>query len=97
MDLEVGDRLWSLVSENHLDVLGLTIGSALQVAPSAAAIEKARRLSLNPNIVICAGGYCAVADPAAMAGLGADFIAVDALDAIDTASSYLGNSGSSPQ
>ena len=94
-DLEVGERLWSLVSENHLDVLGLTVGSASQVAPSTAAIEKARRVSLNPNVVICAGGYCAIADPEAMTGLGADFIAVDALDAIDTAASFLGKSDSS--
>ncbi len=91
VDLEVGDDLWSLVSEKHIDVLGFTVGSAMQVAPVAEAIEKAKRLSRNPNLVIGVGGYCVISDPDAVKGLGADFIAIDALDAIDTAASLLGD------
>ena len=91
VDLEIGDGLWSLVSDHHVDVLGLTVGSAMQIAPVAEAIEKVRRVSRNPNIVIGVGGYCVISDPEAIKGLGADFIAIDALDAIDTAASFLGD------
>ncbi len=89
VDLEVGDDLWALVSDNHIDVLGLTVGSAMQIAPISEAIEKARSVSRNPNLVIGVGGYCVISDPEAIRGIGADFIAIDALDAIDTAASFL--------
>jgi len=89
VDLEIGDGLWRLISENFVDVLGLTVGSAQQVAPVMEAIEKAKRVSINPDIVIAVGGYCAVYDPELVKTMGADFIATDALDAIDTASSFV--------
>lgn len=89
VDLEIGDQLWSMLARQHIDVLGLTVGSTLQVAPVAAAIKRARAVSLNRNIVLGVGGYCAIADPEAVQTLNADFVATDALEAVDTAASFL--------
>jgi len=90
VDLEIGDGLWSLLRDRHVDVLGITVGSVMQVASVAEAVKKAKQLSCNPDLVIGLGGYCAISDPDAMEGLGADFISADALDAVDTAASFLG-------
>lgn len=90
IDMEIGDDLWSMLAETSIDVLGLTVGSAIQIPEVAEAMKKAKEVSFNPDLVICVGGYCAIADPDAMEGLNADFIATDALDAIDTAASLLG-------
>ncbi len=89
VDLEIGDNLWSLVSNNDIDVLGLTVGSVGQIPAVAEAIREIRKLSKNRKVVIAVGGYCGISDPEAMATLDADFIATDALQAIDKAASYL--------
>jgi len=90
VDLKIGDGLWALLSQTSVDVLGLTVGSVIQIDPVQAAIEQAKRVSKNPDLVIAVGGYCAVSDPDLVQAMGADFIATDALDAIDTASSLIG-------
>jgi len=92
VDLEIGDALWALLARESIDVMGFTVGSIMQIAPVAAAIKQARRISRNRDLVVCVGGYCAISDIEAVKGLGADFIATDALDAIDTAASFLGGS-----
>lgn len=89
VDLEIGDNLWALVSDHNVDVVGLTVGSVNQIAPVAEAITKVRKIAKNRNIVIAVGGYCGISDPEAMNSLGADFIATDALQAIDKAASFL--------
>ncbi len=90
VDLEIGDGLWSLLADNDIDVLGFTVGSAMHVPPVAEAIKQAKEVSRNRDLVIGIGGYCAIADPEAIKTLNADFVAIDALDAIDTAASFLG-------
>jgi len=90
IDMEIGEGLWAMLAETSVDVLGLTVGSAVQIPAVAEAMRKAREVSLNPDLVIGIGGYCAIADPEAVHGLNADFVATDALDAIDTAASLLG-------
>lgn len=90
VDLEIGDALWRLLVRQSIDVLGLTVGSVPQIEPVTAAIAKARHVSGNPDLIIAIGGYCAVSDPELVEAMGADFVATDALDAIDTAASYVG-------
>ncbi len=90
VDLEVGEGLWALLSGHHVDVLGLSVGSASQAPAAAEAIRRARAVSRNPALVVGLGGYCTIAAPEALRDIGADFTASDALDAVDMAASFLG-------
>lgn len=89
VDLEVGDSLWATLGTEHLDVLGLSVGSLGQVEPVRDAIAKAKETSKNANLLIGLGGYCAVTDPDLLKSIGADFVSTDALQAIDVAASML--------
>jgi len=93
VDLEIGDGLWSMLAERHVDVLGLSIGSEVQVPAAIEAITRARQVSRNRDIVIGIGGYCTIAAPEAVQNIGANFIASDALDAVDMAAAFLNGQG----
>lgn len=95
--LEIGDDLWRILAEQHVDVLGISIGSAVQVPPVMGAIAQARKVSRNRDLVIGIGGYCTIAAPKALEGLDMDFVTSDALHAIDMAASFLGRPGRKAQ
>jgi MerR family transcriptional regulator, light-induced transcriptional regulator len=74
----------SELGRNHFHVLGLSIARASMLPDTARLVKEARVASLNPGLMIVLGGPAITPETRTEAqGLGADFVAEDAMTAID--------------
>lgn len=82
-DSTVGEK--DIVAATRLrwfDLLGVSIATGVQVDAAASVILGARKLSLNPNLVVIVGGPAVMADKSVVTRVGADATAHDAPDAV---------------
>lgn len=70
-------------------LLGLSIGSEMELQRAASFILRAREVSVHFNPVVMVGGAATARFPSRAAALGADFVSGDGDDALDRASRYL--------
>lgn len=70
-------------------LIGLSIGSEMELQRATAFILRAREISAHFNPVIMVGGAATARFPARAAALGADFVSGDGDDALSRASRYL--------
>ena len=73
------------LAAHHFDVFALSVGSTLDPKSCREAIKQARKLSLNPDVVICLGGAAVALAPKLFQTSGADFVSSDALGAVEIA------------
>lgn len=71
-----------LLSRNHYDFVGISIGGSGNERAVSKAVAQMRAKSLNRRIVIGLGGPGPLINREGFADAGADFISVDALDAV---------------
>lgn len=73
--------LLDAVRDQHVDVVGFSVGCATRLPRLAHDISHLRRASRNPNVLVLVGGPPFTADPALAARVGADGTAASADDA----------------
>lgn len=88
-------ELVSKVSDEWVDVIGVSIACDGQLDAARAEIGAVRRASRNPAIAVLVGGPAVIGRPDAAALLGADAAAGDAREAIVEAWKLVGRSGAS--
>lgn len=74
--------LLGAVMRRSYDVVGLSVGSERHLSQLPALIMEVRQNSKNPRVAIALGGPALILDPAAGSRIGADWIAIDAEDAV---------------
>ncbi len=87
--VQAADILAAL-SQQHFDVLGLSIGSEPQLEDAQSLIPELRKASRNPSLIIMAGGPVFVHHPEYAKSIGADICAMDAEDAVRSAEKAVG-------
>ena len=80
-------ELVAAVGADWFDVVGLSMGTEMQVDSVAAAIEALRKASRNPAVGVMVGGAVFVAEPGLVTVVGADATALDAPQAVARAES----------
>jgi MerR family transcriptional regulator, light-induced transcriptional regulator len=73
----IGD-LAKLVSNNHFDVVGLSLSGETLLEPFMSAIRLIRTETVNPHVKVIVGGHIFVERPALIESCGSDAYAVDA-------------------
>jgi MerR family transcriptional regulator, light-induced transcriptional regulator len=73
------------VARRHFDVVGISIGSEPQLEGVDDLIIELRKASLNPSLIIMAGGPVFAHHPEYARSIGADICAMDAEDAVRAA------------
>lgn len=81
--LAFGSELDERVARAPYDVVGLSLGKPVSVAKCRAMIDGLRERSRNRDVLIGIGGPVVAAEPSAYRASGCDFIAADALEAVD--------------
>lgn len=77
--------IMAALSQEHFDVLGLSIGSEPQLEDAQSLITELRKASRNPSLIIMAGGPVFVHHPEYAKSIGADICSMDAEDAVRSA------------
>lgn len=80
---ELGPELEHRIARAPFDVVGLSLGLPIAHNDCTALIENLRSKSRSDEIRIGLGGAVVAADPSRFAQIGADFIAADALEAVE--------------
>jgi methanogenic corrinoid protein MtbC1 len=70
------------IARHHFDFLGLSVGTSGTAQALAKSIATLRAKSLNTKLVIGVGGVGPALDPEGFSACGADFVSVDAVDAV---------------
>lgn len=83
------DMAMRLLAQEPFDLLGLSVGSECHVDTTASAILALREASMNPSLVVLAGGAVANLWPDFAERLGADASAADAAMAVAVADSLV--------
>lgn len=73
------------VQNDWIDLVGLSVGITDHLAPLAELIKALRGASRNPALQVMVGGPLMLAHPEHVATVGADFMAVDAQNAVELA------------
>ncbi len=73
------------VQNDWIDLVGLSVGISDHLAPLADLIKALRGASRNPALQVMVGGPLMLAHPEYVATVGADFMAVDAQNAVELA------------
>ncbi|MTI44830.1 methylmalonyl-CoA mutase cobalamin-binding subunit [Roseibium hamelinense] len=81
-DMEAGAPVLTLLKAEHVDVLGLSMGTQTTDTDFELFCGRAAACSKNPNLRIAAGGIKVIKDPAHFMSLGADFVANSPGDAL---------------
>ncbi len=89
-ELEIGPRLFRELERERYGMLGLSVGVSVDIPELSALITKARRVSRNQNLGICIGGPALMTDRDRFQSLEVDFMATDALSAVQNAEACLG-------
>ena len=89
IDLEVGDDLFKLVSENWFPLIGISAGVDAQVSEVAEAIPHIREVAKNGRMGIIVGGPVFTNNPDMFNAVGADAMATDAEQALREAEKLL--------
>ena len=84
-----GRPMFIQLRADHVDAVGLTIGSSLLAEDCRRLIAEIRAVSRNPDIIVGIGGPALVADAEGFADVGADFIAFDAVEAVEISEELL--------
>ncbi|MGB7431890.1 MAG: cobalamin B12-binding domain-containing protein [Ahrensia sp.] len=82
-EVEVGPRLLAALRDNYYDAVGISVGVSHRAPECATLVSQLRRASCNPKLKIILGGPALVAEPHIFDHVGADFIALDALEAVE--------------
>lgn len=77
------------VKQHHVHVVALTVSDAHKVKDAARLIQQMRVRSRNPDVSVLVGGPPFISDPALHVAVGADATAIDAMAALDVASSLV--------
>ena len=75
---ESGEELAKLVSNNHFDVVGLSLSGETLIEPFMSAIRIVRTKTINPHVKVIVGGHIFVERPELIESCGSDGYAVDA-------------------
>jgi methanogenic corrinoid protein MtbC1 len=89
-ELEIGPRLFRELERERYGMLGLSVGVSVDIPELSALITKARKVSRNGDLGVCIGGPALMTDRDRFQGLDVDFIATDALSAVQNAEACLG-------
>ena len=88
-------ELVSLVQDEWVSMVGLTMSSVRTADVASDMITEVRSASLNPNVFILIGGPCVIEDPAIAQRVGADAAPADAREALQVARRHYDQMGSS--
>lgn len=82
-EVEVGSQLLAILRDTHYDVVGISVGVSHRATACATLVSQLRRASCNQKLKIILGGPALLAQPHIFDHVGADFIALDALEAVE--------------
>ncbi|MEM0900071.1 MAG: cobalamin B12-binding domain-containing protein [Pseudomonadota bacterium] len=71
--------------EHRFDVVGITVGSSSARNSVKEVVSEIRASTMHDDIIIGVGGAGVARDPEGFANIGVDFLALDAMDAVDVA------------
>lgn len=82
-EVEMGPQLLAMLRDTHYDVVGISVGVSHRAPACATLVSQLRRASCNQKLKIILGGPALIAEPHIFDHVGADFIALDALEAVE--------------
>ncbi|XYK82107.1 MAG: cobalamin B12-binding domain-containing protein [Labrenzia sp.] len=89
-DMEIGDTMYMRLSAGPYDMLGLSIGRLEEANDCMEAIQRCRSEAATGNTKIVIGGAAVLTHPDSFQNMGADIVALSALEAITLAEQAVG-------
>ncbi len=83
------DDILNALAQAHIDVVGLSLSCTGPYAATASLVRRMRQASRNRDLVILVGGAAFIDKPSQALALGADGAAINAADAVATATALL--------
>lgn len=87
--VEAGPSLLTVLRDTHYDVIGMSVGVSHRAPECADLVAQLRVASCNPALKIVLGGPALLANPHVFDHVGADFIALDALEAVEACDQFV--------
>lgn len=87
--VEAGPTLLMALRETHYDVVGVSVGVSHRAPECRTLVRDIRAASCNANLKIVLGGPALIAEPHVFDHVGADFIALDAMEAVEVCDQFV--------